>query len=84
MCSNNIRHDEWKTDLTLKSSMEKYVREGLRRAEVLSFLKRDFPNYAWSLRTMDRRIAHFDIRRTNYNVTVDSVKEAVAVLSSPE
>ena len=30
-------------------------------SEVLDFLKRDYPEYAWSLPTLDRRMRYFDI-----------------------
>ena len=46
---------------------------------MLSFLKRDFPQYAWSLRSLDRRISHFDIRRVNRNVTINEVNAAVTL-----
>jgi 3-methyladenine DNA glycosylase Mpg len=44
---------------------------------MLDFLRRDYPHYAWSIRTLDRRFSYFDIKRTDRNVTVDQVKEAV-------
>ena len=44
---------------------------------MLDFLRRDFPQYAWSIRTLDRRIQAFDIKRTDVDVTVDQVKSAV-------
>ena len=40
-------------------------------------MERDFGDYAWSLRTLDRRLRHFDIRYTNTDVTVAVVKSAV-------
>ena len=44
---------------------------------MLDFLKRDFPRYAWSIPTLDRRLRHFNIFYTDTNVTVDEVKEDV-------
>ena len=71
-----IRNVNWMEDLELKH--EKYVRQGLQRNEILNFMKRDFGEYAWSLRTLDRRMQHFEIRYTDtINVTVDEVKSAV-------
>ena len=55
--------------------MSKYVREELQRAEILDFLKRDFPQYAWSIRTLDRRIEAFNIKRIDRDVY--QVKRAV-------
>lgn len=49
----------------------------MQRTEILDFLKRDFPQYAWSIRTLDRRIQAFKIKRTDREVTVDQVKNAV-------
>ena len=67
----------WREDEQLKEDMSKDVREGLQRAEILDFLKRDFPQYAWSIRTLDRRIEAYNIKRINRDVTVDQVKRAI-------
>ena len=40
-------------------------------------MKRDYPQYAWSLGTLSRRLKHFDVSYTNYNVTVGEVEEVV-------
>ena len=37
-----IRNIHWKEDDILKSDLKKYVREDLRRTEILDFMKRDF------------------------------------------
>ena len=44
---------------------------------MLSFLTRDFEEYAWSLRTLDRRLRYFNIFRNDKNVSVEQVKAAV-------
>ena len=72
-----IRNDSWKNDHDLKDILRKYVREGLQREEILDFVSRDFSQYAWSLRTLDRRLHHFQICHTDRNVTVDEVEAAV-------
>ena len=41
----------WKEDKLLKERMTQYVKEGLKREEILSFLKKDFDQYAWSIRS---------------------------------
>ena len=64
-------------DLNLKEELQKYVRQGLKRDGILNFMVRDFGDYASSLRTLDRRMRHFDIRYTNTDVTVKEVKSAV-------
>ena len=51
----------WKDDDKLKEAMTKLVQQGLQRIEALDFLRRDFPDYPWSTRTLDRRLRHFDI-----------------------
>ena len=50
--------------------------QNMKRSEVLDSLKRDYPEYAWSLPTLDRRMRHFDIKYINYETTVDEVVAA--------
>ena len=49
----------------------------LRRSEVLDFVERDYPQYAWSLGTLSRRMNHFGIKYVDYSLTVAEVEEAV-------
>ena len=72
-----LRNDSWKEGLNLKEKLKDYVTEGLRREEILYFMLRDFDCYAWSVRTLDRRLRYFDIRYTDTDVAVDEVEEAV-------
>ena len=51
----------WEGDNALKESLLKLVEQGLKRTEILCFAKRDFAQYAWSMRTLDRRLRHFNI-----------------------
>ena len=37
---------------------------------------RDFPQYSWSIRTLDRRIQYFNIFYHGKNVSLNVVKEA--------
>ena len=53
------------------------MEQGLQRTEIISFVKRDFSQYCWSLRTLDRRLRHFDIYYQDTNVTVEEVRNAV-------
>ena len=64
-----FRNDGWKEDIVLKEEMAKYVKQGFQRREMLDFLKRDFAQYAWSLRTVYRRLRHFDIQYNDKNVS---------------
>ena len=72
-----MRSSDWKDDERLKDSLEEYCREGLQRQEILSFMKKDFSHYAWSLRTLDRRLRWFDIYRTDPTVTEEALRTAV-------
>ena len=45
-----IRNDGWKDDLILKEALQKYVKDGLTRDEIMDFAIRDFNEYAWSIR----------------------------------
>ena len=77
MAEARIRNDSWKEDLKLIEKLKEYVTESLRREEILDFMQRDFDCYAWSIRTLDRRLRYFDIRYTDTDVAVDEVEEAV-------
>lgn len=72
-----IRNNEWQNDAGLKEDLEKYVRKNFRRNEVLDFIRADYPMYAWSLRSLARRLQYFDIKYTDYEVTVGEIQEAV-------
>ena len=73
---NRIRNNEWQNDEELQSSIKHYVMQNMKPSEVLDFLKRDYPEYAWSLPTLDRRMRYFDIKYINYETTVDEVAAA--------
>ena len=75
--ASRIRNDSWKEDEDLQKILSQYVKENLRREEILDFLSRDFPEYAWSLRTLDRRLQYFGISYTNRNVTIGQLQTAV-------
>ena len=72
-----LRNVDWKEDDDLKNDLKKYVKEDLRRNEILDFLKRDYSQYAWSLSSLDRRMRYFDVHYTDRNVTVEQVREAL-------
>ena len=44
---------------------------------MLSFMERDYVPYPWSIRSLDRRLRYFGIYRTDTNVTVENLREAV-------
>ena len=41
-------------DEQLEEQMSKCLQQGYQRTEMLEFLRRDFPQYAWSICTLDR------------------------------
>ena len=69
--------DNWKDNTDLARDLNSYVAQNLRRREVLDFVQRDYPQYSWSLPTLDRRLRHFDIRYINYETPVEVVERAV-------
>ena len=76
--SSNFRNDAWKEDLDLKEDLKKYVAQLLKREEILSFVKRDYSCNPWSIRSLDRRLRHFEIFYSDRGVIVDDVRQAVA------
>ena len=56
-----IRNDTWKCDEELKRVLEGYVKQALKRDEVLDFVSKKYPMHAWSLRTHCCRLHYFDI-----------------------
>ena len=71
------RESTWTDDENLKEVLTKYVQQGLQRSEALDFLRREFPEYAWSIRSLDRRLRHFNIFYNDRSIEVQDVKEAV-------
>lgn len=67
----------WKDNLKLKADLRKFVEEGMQRLEILDFMQRDYSNYRWSLRTLDRRLRHFNIKYIDERVCIDVAREAV-------
>ena len=67
----------WKDDDNLKKDLETYVQQGLQRKEVLDFVKHDFDQYTWTLRSLDRRLHHFQIFYKDETVQVGEVMDVV-------
>ena len=72
-----IRNDTWKDDLQLANALKEHVKNGFCNKEILDFMQRDFNQYAWSERTVERQLQHFEIRRIDRAVTVEQVGDAV-------
>ena len=45
--------DNWEDNTEIEHNMNNYVAQNLRRHEVLDFVRRDYPQYSWSLSTLD-------------------------------
>ena len=61
-----------------------YVRQNLRRSEILDFIQHDYSYYRWSLTSIDRRMRYFNIKYIDETTTLDAVKDAVrAELDGP-
>ena len=72
-----IMAQNWKTDETLKCDLENYVSQNLQRREIINFMERDYPFYAWSIPTLDRRLKYFEIKYINREISVEDVQDAV-------
>ena len=72
-----IRNSDWESDGELQEELKKYVARGHQRNEILNYMMRDFAKYSWSIRTLDRRMRHFNIYYHDKNVSVNTLKEAV-------
>lgn len=75
--AGNIRNSDWEDDEQLKSDIQHYVLQNLKRREILDFVRRDFPEYAWSLGTLSRRMAFFGIQYIKYDTDIKDVENAV-------
>ena len=72
-----IRKSDWEDDNDLNNDLAKFVSLNLKRMEILDLLRKDYPMYAWSLRSLARRMQHFGIQFTDYDVEVHDVEAAV-------
>ena len=61
----------------MEQDLKTYVSQNLKRSEVLDFMQRDFPQYNWSLATLDRRLRHFGIHYIYYDTPLAVVSDAV-------
>ena len=75
--ASRTRNPDWEEDLELKDDLELYVQRNLSQSEILDLMEVHYPMYAWSLRTLSRRLQHFGIKFINYAIDVEDVKRAV-------
>lgn len=66
----------WTSDQELEANMKEFVKQGLKRKEMLDFLQRDFRQYKWSIRSLDRRLRYFSIFYNDQDIGVEDVEEA--------
>ena len=67
----------WVHDDKLREAISRYVQQSLQRSEMLDFLTHDFPRYPWSIRSLDRRLLHFEIYYNSNSVGIDDVTQVV-------
>ena len=72
-----IRNSDWEDDNDLTNNLAKFFSLNLKRMEILDFLRKDYPMYDWSLRSLARRMQYFGIQFTDYDVEVNDVEAAV-------
>ena len=74
---NKTNANNWADDENLKHDLEEYVLNNFKGAEVLDFMRKEYPEYTWSLRTLDRRLRYFNISYIDYQTGVDTVRAVV-------
>ena len=75
--AERVRNSDWQQDQYLQDDLKKYVLENFTRKEVLDFVSQDYPQYAWSLSSLKRRLAFFGINYVKYDIEIDEVENAV-------
>ena len=71
------RLSSWKEDGLLKDALKIYIKQILQCKEAINFLRKDFPQYVWSIQTLDRRSRYLGVYYKDDHVSVEDVKEAV-------
>ena len=67
------RFSSWKEDDFLSGELQKYVKQGLKREEAIYFLWKDFLQFAWSNRTLDERLRHFEVYCKDDTISVEKM-----------
>ena len=68
MAAERVRNPEWQEDINLKEDLSVYVQQNLRQKEILDLIEQKYPMYAWSLRTLSRRLNYFNIKYSDHDV----------------
>ena len=61
MAEARIRNIDWKDDIDSRNDLAKFVRVNLRKLEILDFMRKDYSMYAWSFRSLARRMQYFQV-----------------------
>ena len=61
----------------MKRDFQHYVFANYSRQEILDFATRDYPEYAWGLPTLSRRLNFVGIKYIPYEINIEEVKKAV-------
>ena len=72
-----IRNFESESDGELQRKLSKYVTKGLQRNEILSYMLWGFPQYSWSIQTLNRTMRCFKILYHDKSASLNYVKKAV-------
>ena len=72
-----LRNVDWKDNEKLEEDPKRYVAQNLRGTEILDFVKREYHEYAWSLRILNRRLSYFKIRYNDYDTDLNELENAV-------
>lgn len=72
-----LGNDAWRNDYQLRQDLENYVKQNLKRKEILDFVSSKYPNYAWSLRTLCRRLNYFNIKYQDYDTNLNDLHQVV-------
>ena len=79
-----MRDTNWINDKHLEDTLQKLFGDNLKRTEIFDYVQRGFPEYTWSLYTLDRRARFFSIFKTDKNVSVEEVQRVfVEEISGP-
>ena len=60
MMMSRVRNSNWEDDEELKEDLERYVKQNLKREEILDFVLKKYPMYAWSLRTLKESLSSLE------------------------
>ena len=71
------QNQDWENDQRLEHDLKLYVSQNFKRVEILDYMKQDFGDNIWSLRTLARRLQELGKTYINYEISVDDVEEAV-------